>query len=137
MIHAHQRPILSNVFDPYAQFTEAAEKEWHAFREERTAGVEEVSQLRQRVAEEEARKRIEREKEKEIEAETADVDKEMVTDQPETKTAPAEEIKPADEEKPTAEAEMEVDDVAPPAQEENKEERKDEPIGDDDDAVEY
>ncbi|THV07972.1 hypothetical protein K435DRAFT_901553 [Dendrothele bispora CBS 962.96] len=37
--------------------TEAAEKEWDLFREERSAGIEEIRQLRQRVADEEARKK--------------------------------------------------------------------------------
>ncbi|KAF5373164.1 hypothetical protein D9758_001589 [Tetrapyrgos nigripes] len=37
--------------------TEAAEKEWQYFREERTTGIEEIHQLRQRVAEEEAKKK--------------------------------------------------------------------------------
>lgn len=36
---------------------EAAEKEWEAFRAERTAGVDEIQQLRQRVIDEEERKK--------------------------------------------------------------------------------
>ncbi|RPD58068.1 hypothetical protein L226DRAFT_537353 [Lentinus tigrinus ALCF2SS1-7] len=43
-----------------AEVAEAAEKEWEAFKEERTAGIEEIDRLRQRVAEEEARKKDER-----------------------------------------------------------------------------
>lgn len=43
-----------------AQVAEAAEKEWEEFKVERTAGIEEISRLRQRVAEEETRKKIER-----------------------------------------------------------------------------
>lgn len=40
---------------------EAAEKEWAAFHEERKAGIEEITQLRQRVVLEESRKKTERE----------------------------------------------------------------------------
>ncbi len=40
--------------------TEAAEKEWETFRAERTTSVEDISRLRQRVAEEEERKKSER-----------------------------------------------------------------------------
>ncbi|KAI5987624.1 hypothetical protein EDD15DRAFT_2173324 [Pisolithus albus] len=43
------------------EVAEAAEKEWLAFREERTIGIEEIKRLRQRVAEEEARQKKERE----------------------------------------------------------------------------
>ncbi len=42
------------------QVAEAAEKEWEEFKEERAAGIEEITQLRQRVAQEEARKKVER-----------------------------------------------------------------------------
>jgi hypothetical protein len=34
------------------------ETEWQSFREERTQGIEEINQLRQRVAEEESRKKL-------------------------------------------------------------------------------
>lgn len=43
------------------EVADAIEKEWLAFREERTAGIEEIKRLRQRVSEEEARQRKERE----------------------------------------------------------------------------
>ncbi|PSS05534.1 hypothetical protein PHLCEN_2v3736 [Hermanssonia centrifuga] len=43
-----------------AEVTEAAEKEWETFRAERTTSVEDISGLRQRVAEEEERKKSER-----------------------------------------------------------------------------
>ncbi len=43
------------------QVQEAAEKEWDEFKAERTAGVEEISQLRERVAEESRRKTERRE----------------------------------------------------------------------------
>ncbi|CAL1711838.1 unnamed protein product [Somion occarium] len=42
-----------------AEVQEAAEKEWESFKEERKTGIEEITQLRQRVAEEEARKKSE------------------------------------------------------------------------------
>lgn len=37
----------------------AVENEWESFRQERTAGIEEIGQLRKRVQEEEARKKPE------------------------------------------------------------------------------
>ena len=43
-----------------AQVAEAAEKEWEEFKAERTAGVEEITHLRERVAEEESRRKTER-----------------------------------------------------------------------------
>ncbi|THH28538.1 hypothetical protein EUX98_g5651 [Antrodiella citrinella] len=48
-----------------AEVTEAAEKEWLAFREERTYGVAEILKLRERVAEEDARKKTEQQSRKE------------------------------------------------------------------------
>lgn len=42
------------------QVKEAAEKEWEEFHKERTHGIEEITRLRQRVAEEEERKKGER-----------------------------------------------------------------------------
>lgn len=44
------------------QVSEAAEKEWTDFREERAAGVEEIMKLRERVAEEDALKKSERDR---------------------------------------------------------------------------
>ena len=43
------------------QVQDAAEKEWDEFKAERTAGVEEISRLRERVAEESRRKTDRRE----------------------------------------------------------------------------
>ncbi|KAI0359371.1 hypothetical protein OH77DRAFT_1395535 [Trametes cingulata] len=43
-----------------AEVKEAAEKEWEVFKAERAAGVEEINRLRQRVAEEEKRKKTEK-----------------------------------------------------------------------------
>lgn len=42
------------------QVKDAADKEWEAFKTERTAGVEEIAHLRERVAEEAERKKVER-----------------------------------------------------------------------------
>lgn len=108
------------------QVTEAAEKEWAAFREERAAGIEEIKQLRQRVAEEDARRRKEREQTSKDEIE----DKEMADEPQESKRELA----------PQPEGEMEVDDEIRPEPETAESERKDDLGGmraDDEDAVEY
>jgi len=89
-----------------AEVSDAAEKEWELFREERSNGIAEIDQLRQRVAEEEARKKAERALDK---------------DEMDTDTAPAPGIaidnKTTDDnvvvrggEPPSREIEMEVDD---------------------------
>ncbi|CAA7260373.1 unnamed protein product [Cyclocybe aegerita] len=114
-----------------AEVSEAAEKEWQAFSEERRAGIEEINQLRQRVAEEEARKKAGRSEKKD----------EMETDAPtreESRSAshPATSIK----DKGT---DMDVDDGPGTAKGDSKgptEEKKEEHSGapaDDDDVVEY
>lgn len=119
------------------QMQEAAEKEWHQFREERTAGIAEIDNLRQRVAEEEARRKSEREIDKdEMDAERppASADTGDEEDKPDAgSTEPT---------GPSAAADMEVDSGA--QREEHKEtsehERKEEPAPmqpDDEDAVEY
>ncbi|KAI0363395.1 hypothetical protein BV20DRAFT_975747 [Pilatotrama ljubarskyi] len=63
-----------------AEVKEAAEKEWEAFKAERAAGIEEIKRLRQRVAEEENRRKVERPEgdEKTSEAVVASPDKEDV-----------------------------------------------------------
>ncbi|GLB38055.1 putative pinin/SDK/memA/ protein conserved region [Lyophyllum shimeji] len=48
-----------------AEVVEAAEKEWVLFREERATGIVEINQLRQRVADEEARRKTEKAQETE------------------------------------------------------------------------
>lgn len=111
------------------QVKEAIEKEWDLFREERAAGIEEINQLRQQVADEEVK----------IKSEKADSQ-----DQPEmeTDTQPpsAVEEKSAPSPKDTG---MDVDDVPAPAtkeEEPNSSSKKEEPVplqADDDDAVEY
>ncbi|ESK84642.1 pinin sdk mema domain protein [Moniliophthora roreri MCA 2997] len=100
------------------EVSEAAEKEWQLFREERTVGISEIQQLRQRVAEEEENRK------KEKESTTADADAEMDT---------REEIA-TNGKKPDNES-MDVDDG--PKAEKNKEESAPPPPQDDDDAVEY
>jgi hypothetical protein len=115
-----------------AEVIEAVEKEWEAFREERTTGIEEIHQLRLRVSEEEARKKSERSIK-----DAEEQDREMVTeDAPDSTDAPAE---PAvGEAPPSREVEMEVEEA--PVVEESREEKKDDvtPMqADDDDAVEY
>lgn len=108
------------------QVTEATEKEWAAFREERAAGVEEIKQLRRRVAEDEIRRKKEREQAPKEE----DEDKEMVEEPQEFKREPA----------PQPDADMEVDEEPKPEPELAESERKDDSGGmqaDDEDAVEY
>jgi hypothetical protein len=108
------------------QVTEAAEKEWAAFREERTAGIEEIKQLRRRVAEEDAHRTKEREQASKEEGE----DKEMAEEAQESKREPATQ----------PDADMEVDEEIRPEPESADSERKDDSGGmraDDEDAVEY
>ena len=109
---------------------EATEQEWEAFSTERSAGVEEIMTLRQRVAEEDARKRSEQE--------AAAAEK--------NKDAPmAEDDRPAAPEAPAAEKKeaMDVDegeskDVVPEREHEREVKEEAAPMqADDDDAVEY
>ncbi|PFH50441.1 hypothetical protein AMATHDRAFT_60981 [Amanita thiersii Skay4041] len=126
-----------------SEVQEAAEKEWHQFKDERTTGVTEINSLRQRVADEETKRKAERETEKEKD--------EMETDHPSQQSnAPADE---GDKDKASVQAtessvtatsgDMDVDTVpvVPPENKETAEqERKEEPSSmqaDDDDAVEY
>ncbi|KAI6101437.1 hypothetical protein EDD16DRAFT_1495550 [Pisolithus croceorrhizus] len=111
------------------EVVEAAEKEWLAFREERTIGIEEIKRLRQRVAEEEARQRKEREADKQETPNDSGQDKEA-------EEQPVKEL----------ESEMEVDEERRSESAVRKEDvgresdRKDEPAlmqADDEDAVEY
>ncbi|KAI6029083.1 hypothetical protein BKA83DRAFT_676816 [Pisolithus microcarpus] len=114
------------------EVAEAAEKEWLAFREERTTGIEEIKRLRQRVAEEEARQRKEREANKQ---ETLKEEGDSGQD----KEAEEQLVK-------EPESEMEVDEERRSNSAVRKEDvgkesdRKDEPAlmqADDEDAVEY
>ncbi|KAF8132040.1 hypothetical protein EV363DRAFT_1260672 [Boletus edulis] len=109
-----------------AEVTEAAEKEWAAFREERTAGIEEVIQLRRRVTEVDTRRKKEREQASKEEGE----DKEMVDESRESKREPV----------PQPDADMEMEDETRPEPDSAESERKDDSGGmraDDEDAVEY
>lgn len=128
---------------------EAAEKEWEEFKAERTAGVEEIGHLRERVAEEEERKKTERRES------TADEDIHMgEDDKKDVKPIPT--TNGTSDEKPTEVPKMEVDDEHPASEVKvEEEEPKKEPVsapvpavpevpvtsqagaGDEDDAVEY
>lgn len=56
------QPSISRIFTSLSchQVKEAAEQEWATFRLERSAGIEEIQTLRQRVQEEQLRVRVER-----------------------------------------------------------------------------
>lgn len=84
-----------------AEVKEAADKEWELFKEERTAGVEEINGLRQKVAQELDRKKAE--------AESGDGDNEMNAGD----NADAGKLKHDTD--PKIEASMEVDDAPVPA----------------------
>lgn len=108
------------------QVSEAVEKEWAAFCEERTAGIGEIKQLRRRVAEEDTRRKMEREESSKEEGE----DKVMAEESLNSKREPA----------PQPDADMEVDEELKPEPELAESERKDDSGGmraDDEDAVEY
>ncbi|KAJ8473824.1 hypothetical protein ONZ51_g7633 [Trametes cubensis] len=100
---------------------EAAEQEWEKFKEERAAGIEEITRLRQRVAEEQSRKQNADGADKTEPAEPSpDKDDVKMAVEGDDKPAPAEVDKPAE----TAqgdEAKMDVDDGAKPSGAESKE----------------
>jgi hypothetical protein len=115
--------------------TEAAEKEWKLFQEERTAGIEEINQLRQRVAEADDR----RKQDKPLEKDEMDTDLPMGGDKP---PAAAESGIPTVESNGHKNTAMDIDDSCLPAKDEPKSatEKKDDAApmqADDDDAVEY
>jgi hypothetical protein len=86
---------------------EAAESEWSTFREERTAGIDEIKELRLRVADEDARRRKEKKDETEADEKAhINKDEEMVSDEPKPSESKAEERDSKTEEKTE---EMEVD----------------------------
>ena len=123
----HFNPLNSTA----PQVREAAEKEWDLFREERTTGIDEIAQLRQRVAEEEARRKTERAADKE----DAVMDTEPQLEGAASAPTPLE-VPPA---LPTTrEVDMDVDDegVSKQAEQEKKEDSAS-MQADDDDAVEY
>lgn len=86
---------------------EAAESEWSTFREERTAGIDEIKELRLRVADEDARRRKEKKDETEADEKTqVNKDEEMASEEPKPTELKAEERDSKAEEKTE---EMEVD----------------------------
>ena len=107
---------------------EAAEKEWKVFRDERSAGIDEISELRERVAAEEARRKTERS------------DK-TAASQEDTPMGTEGDEKPAVAASNNGDVKMEVDGGKP--QDEKSAAVKEEKTtptpgpGDDDDAVEY
>lgn len=120
---------------------EAAENEWKLFHEERAAGIEEVDQLRQRVAEEDDR----RKQDKSLEKDAMDTDLPTQGDKP--SSAIAELRSPIAESNGHKDTAMDVDDSVPKTKDEPKSapapgesEKKDDAApmqADDDDAVEY
>ncbi|KAF6746763.1 hypothetical protein DFP72DRAFT_922191 [Ephemerocybe angulata] len=128
-----------------AEVSEAAEKEWEQFKEEREAGIAEISQLRQKVADEEARQKRERE----AKATSMDTDEphhdsgETAKDTGATAATEPPSSAPKIQGEKDADHEMDVDDGSPPkppVPAGGESERKEEPVpmqADDDDAVEY
>ncbi|KAL0955520.1 hypothetical protein HGRIS_001758 [Hohenbuehelia grisea] len=125
------------------EVTEAAEKEWEAFKEERTAGISEIQQIRQRVAEELDRKKAEKEKdalETEATVEGA-VENQDKSSNGEPKNAAAPTAVSA-QEASSGDAEMDVDEARSQKDDSKAADlvQKEEPAvmpADDDDAVEY
>ncbi|KAF8223074.1 hypothetical protein L208DRAFT_563112 [Tricholoma matsutake] len=110
-----------------AEVHEATEKEWELFREERSTGIGEINQLRQRVADEDARRKTDKGSDKD------DIDMDASLVSPDAAAA-----------EPTREVEMDVDDGARNTRDEPKgpvqEEKKEESASmqaDDEEAVEY
>ncbi|KAF7428993.1 hypothetical protein PC9H_008231 [Pleurotus ostreatus] len=114
-----------------SEVSAAAEKEWQEWKTQREEGVEELKQMRQRVA-----KEIDRTKDKDEEMAAVDDDEKKAGENLQ-ETAPTEPIKSLAED-----VEMEVDDSITDVKSGNQTEqpKKDESVtmqGDDDDAVEY
>lgn len=88
---------------------EAAEKEWISFRDERKAGIEEITNLRRRVAEEEDRKKTEQPQHNPEHTENTntasdvkmDDDEALAQDKTEATTTVSSTIKPDNKEEPT------------------------------------
>ncbi|KAH9485764.1 hypothetical protein JR316_0002679 [Psilocybe cubensis] len=122
-----------------AEVDEAAEKEWEQFRDERSAGIEEIKQLRQRVAEAESKQKADKNMDKD----------DMETDIPSHNDGapPSATVEDAADAGTIKEAPMDVDDTPVIAKEASKisaaasePEKKDNSSAmqaDDDDAVEY
>ncbi|EIW80136.1 hypothetical protein CONPUDRAFT_36976, partial [Coniophora puteana RWD-64-598 SS2] len=134
-----------------AEVSKAAEAEWTAFREERSAGIEEIHTLRERVAEEDARRRKEQEEKKLAAGEGLDKeldeakakDEDMKDDSPKAETAEKAAEAPSAPAPAAAkeDVEMEVDDGAPAAKNtgapEPVKEKEGQERADEEDAVEY
>ena len=115
------------------QVKEAAESEWSTFRGERTAGIDEIRQLRQRVAEEDARRKMEKKEETDADEKSqVNKDEDMTSEESKPSDSKAEEhdskTEEKTEERESKAEEMEVDVGA-------KEESG--MRADDEDAVEY
>ncbi|EKM53537.1 uncharacterized protein PHACADRAFT_259966 [Phanerochaete carnosa HHB-10118-sp] len=100
------------------EIKDAAEREWESFKTERTTGIEDISTLRQRVAEEEERKKSER-KESGDGAEEQDVKMEDARDRKSKDPAPSNAVANEDTEGSGSAhqngATMDVDDESVPA----------------------
>jgi len=108
-----------------AEVADAAEKEWHAFKEDRERGVAEIEQFRQRVAEAEVRRKAEKSQEEE----------QMETDAA-APLSPSKDDVPNDASKKGPE--MDVDEPGGPEQKESAEAENPASMqADGDDAVEY
>jgi hypothetical protein len=119
--------------NPVVQVKEAAESEWSTFREERTAGIDEIKQFRQRVAEEDARRKKEKKEEVETDEKVqVNKDEEMTSEESKPSDSKAEERDSTAEEK-TEERESKAEDMEVDAG------AKEELVmrADDEDAVEY
>ncbi|TDL22971.1 hypothetical protein BD410DRAFT_787780 [Rickenella mellea] len=110
-----------------AQFKEGADKEWEAFKVERQAGIEDISSLRQKVADEEERKRQERE------AVQAAKDAEPTT----ISSVPEKPEGDHGDHTEARQAEMEIDDDASKDDRDVEQKKEDRMGSDEDDAVEY
>ncbi|TFY71240.1 hypothetical protein EVG20_g1765 [Dentipellis fragilis] len=93
-----------------SEVKQAAEAEWDGFLAERTAGVEEIRTFRQRVAEEDARKKAEREANK---PQDQPMDAEPTRSEPPQPEAPPAEPAAPSQPEPTRDAAMEEVDQAP------------------------
>ena len=127
---------LHFITDNPSQVQEAIDKEWSAFSTERSAGIEEIKHLRQRVVEADERRKAERAAEKDAEPPVGLADEATIENKP---GAP----------EPDQDVEMQVDTEDVGTSKGGKDgggedtldpERKDESVpiqADDDDAVEY
>jgi hypothetical protein len=116
-----------------AEVQEAVDKEWSAFCAERSAGIEEIKHLRQRVVEAEERRKAERAADKDAEPSVGLTDDAAMENKPGTQ-----------EPEQDVEMQVETEGVGKEVKDDSEgtldPDRKDEPVpiqADDDDAVEY